>query len=368
MHGMWSKIGHSVRIGTLALLAAATLAAAPALAQSDTGPSNPFEPGWTLDASDSLLRVTSVKNNAVVETSSFAAVQGAIAPDGTAELRVMLDSVDTGIDLRNVRMRFLFFETFSFPEATVTIALTQEMVADLPEVRRKTLTLPYTINLHGVTQELSADVVVTLLDDDTVSIASAAPLVLKTPDFNLEEGRAKLEEAAGVTIVSAGAVTFDFVFRRSGTQAEEPQVVAAAAVASTAPASTALETKGNFSVEECTGRFEILSRTGNIYFRTASAQLDDASRPVLNTIADIVRRCPDLTVLIAGHTDSDGSDAANQALSEARAQSVREYLAGTGIPGSRLVTVGYGETRPQFPNTTPENKSRNRRIEFSSLN
>lgn len=357
----------------VAMAVPVSLAPHPAQAQS-----GPFDPGWRLDGTGSALRFTSVKNGAVVETSAFATLAGEIAPTGAAEIRVLLDSVDTGIDLRNVRMRFLFFETFTTPEATISLALDEALVADLEQVRRKTLVLPYRIALHGVTQNLAAPVTVTLLDGDTVSVTSATPVILETADFGFEPGLAKLEEAAGVVIVPAAMVTFDFLFRRIGTGAEaqagaDTGTGAAAGpvppemASATAPSSAALETKGDFSVAECTGRFEILSRTGNIYFRSASARLDAASRPVLDAIADIIRRCPGLTVQVSGHTDSDGSEDTNQRLSEARARAVTEYLSGAGIAPARLVATGYGEARPIVPNTSAGNMARNRRIEFSSV-
>ena len=359
------------RAAIAALGVALAAAASPSLA-------NPFQPGWVLEADQSALRFTSVKNGSVTETSSFATYTGIIEPSGTATVNILLDSVDTKVDLRNVRMRFLFFETFKFPEATVSLALTEDMVADLPEKRRKIMTLPFDLTMRGITRTEQAEVAITLLGDDMVSVSSATPVTLKTADYDLEVGRGKLEEAAGVTIVPQTTVSFDFVFTRLPTQGGDVPV--ASAPAQVAPASgfrmatpeapvqptpVALETAGDFSMEECVGRFEILSRTGNIYFATASARLRDDSRAVLDSIANIISRCPGLTVEVSGHTDSDGSDATNQRLSERRAASVVEYLASNGVPSDRMIPVGYGEARPIVPNDSAENKQRNRRIEFA---
>ncbi|MEO0830013.1 MAG: OmpA family protein, partial [Pseudomonadota bacterium] len=108
-------------------------------------------------------------------------------------------------------------------------------------------------------------------------------------------------------------------------------------------------------------------RTGNIYFGSGSARLDEASRPLLETLADVVARCPNLLVEVAGHTDSDGSEISNRRLSEERARAVAGFLVETGIEADRLVARGYGEANPVVPNTTAENKRRNRRIEFAVL-
>ncbi|MEM9248377.1 MAG: OmpA family protein [Pseudomonadota bacterium] len=344
---------------------------------------NPFAPGWVLEADASALRFTSVKNGSVTETSSFATYTGLIDPNGTASVNILLDSVDTKVDLRNVRMRFLFFETFKFPEATVSMQLTEEMVAGLAERRRMVMTLPFDLTMRGITRTEEAEVAITLLGEDMVSVSSYTPVTLKTQEYDLEVGRGKLEEAAGVTIVPQSTVSFDFVFARlPGEGGQVPvasapaEATPAAAETATAPASgfvvatpqptqVALETAGDFSLEECAGRFEILSRTGNIYFSTASARLRDDSRAVLDSIADIIGRCPGLKVEVSGHTDSDGSEANNQRLSERRAASVVQYLSANGAPSDRMVPVGYGESRPIVANDSAANKQRNRRIEFA---
>jgi outer membrane protein OmpA-like peptidoglycan-associated protein len=354
----------SIRLGLAKLvfvlaLFVVCLAALPSGAQD-----GPFAPGWDLDPTRSNLKFQSIKNATKVESSSFEAFSGGIEPDGQATVRVLLDSVNTLVDLRNVRMRFLFFETFKYPEATISLALTPDMVEDLPTLRRKTLTVPYTFDLHGVQKQMESAITVTLLTDDLISVASAAPISIGVEDFGLAENIIKLQAAVGgIVIVPSATVTFDFLFARRGTGSAPPPP---AGTPEPAPVvSVALETQGDFSVEACRGRFEVLSATGNIFFRTASARLDEASDPLLASVVDIVRRCPSLVIEVSGHTDSDGSDATNQRLSELRARAVADYLAQNGIDAARIHAVGYGETRPAVANDSAYNKSRNRRIEFA---
>lgn len=327
-----------------------------------------FAPGWVLEPEASALRFQSIKNETTVESSEFATFTGTISPEGVGELRVMLDSVDTKVDLRNVRMRFLFFETFNFPEAVIQLRIPPALVADLALVRRKVATLPFTISLHGVTQTREAEMAITLLSDDLVSVATATPISLGVADFNLEEGRLKLQEAANVRIVPSATVSFDFLFRRLplGTQ-PAPLGQQPSSDQTTPPVSAALETQGDFSQEECAGRFEILSRAGNIFFASNSAVLSPQSRAILDTIGDVVLRCPGIMIEVGGHTDSDGARSYNQRLSEARAASVVTYFTSLGADPSRLVSRGYGEANPVVPNTSSRNKARNRRIEFMLL-
>lgn len=334
-----------------------------ALSLSAHAQNSPFANGWTLEGQSSSLQFQSIKKQSVIETSSFATLTGDIAANGDATVKVLLDSVDTQIDLRNVRMRFLFFETFTYPEATITTRVDPSLVADLGTVRRKTITLPYTLELHGVTQPGQTQVSVTLIDDDLVAVSTVSPINIAVADFNLLGGLEKLQEAAGVDIVPSTTVSFDFLFR-----ANAAGVPATPEPTPTAPASVALEAEGDFSREACEGRFEILSRTGNIYFRPASSRLDAASEPLLNTVADIVSRCPDLTIQISGHTDSIGPSNENQRLSERRAASVAAYLTAKGIPETRMIAVGLGEDHPVADNATRANRSKNRRIEFAVAN
>ncbi|MGS4946448.1 OmpA family protein [Meridianimarinicoccus sp. RP-17] len=353
--GLFVGLRALARAGLVALVATG-IGAGGAAAQ------DPFAGGWTLQPDASSLQFQSVKNNSVVESSTFATYTGEIAEDGTATVTIALDSVDTKIDLRNVRMRFLLFETFQFPEAVVTARIDPALVADLAQLRRKTVPLTFTLALHGVAQELTADVAVTLITGDLVSVASSGPVPVATALFNLDDGVTKLEEAAKVDIVPSASVTFDFVFARN---AGAPQAVAAAAPAAPAPVRTALEPEGNFDLEACKGRFEILSRTDNINFASGSAALDPQSAFLLDSIADIVARCPGLRIVVAGHTDSDGPEATNRWLSQQRAASVVDYLVSHGVGEGRITSVGYGESRPLVPNDSPRNKQRNRRIEFA---
>ena len=87
----------------------------------------------------------------------------------------------------------------------------------------------------------------------------------------------------------------------------------------------------------------------------------------LNYVAKMLQDNPNWKFSIEGHTDSDGADTANQALSEKRSQSVRSELINLGIDESRLSCKGWGESKPMAGNDTPEGKAQNRRVEFIKL-
>jgi OOP family OmpA-OmpF porin len=114
----------------------------------------------------------------------------------------------------------------------------------------------------------------------------------------------------------------------------------------------------------CQQLFSDLLGKGKIRFQTARATLDPNSTGLLDHLIETALRCPTANIEVAGHTDGDGEDAFNQALSEQRAQAVVDYLVKAGLPASRFTAVGYGSTQPVAGNDTDEGKAQNRRIEF----
>jgi outer membrane protein OmpA-like peptidoglycan-associated protein len=102
----------------------------------------------------------------------------------------------------------------------------------------------------------------------------------------------------------------------------------------------------------------------NILFETNSVQLQSISLVELNTLLQLLKDNPELKVKIVGHTDNVGKPADNLKLSEARAKSVVDYLAGKGITIDRLTFKGMGDTKPIADNKTEEGRGLNRRTEF----
>jgi len=101
-----------------------------------------------------------------------------------------------------------------------------------------------------------------------------------------------------------------------------------------------------------------------IYFEVNKAIIKPVSYGILNEVAQVLKDYPNFTIRVEGHTDSDGADDYNMALSQSRAESVRAYLISQGIDGKRLTSEGYGETRPIDTNRTAAGKAKNRRVEF----
>lgn len=101
-----------------------------------------------------------------------------------------------------------------------------------------------------------------------------------------------------------------------------------------------------------------------IQFDVNKAVLKPESMGSINEMVRILKENPDLKFEIGGHTDSDGSTQRNDELSLQRAETVKSVIIGLGIDGNRLTTQGFGSSKPLVPNDSPENKARNRRVEF----
>jgi outer membrane protein OmpA-like peptidoglycan-associated protein/outer membrane protein assembly factor BamB len=108
-------------------------------------------------------------------------------------------------------------------------------------------------------------------------------------------------------------------------------------------------------------------RVDSIHFETGKANLSAGSIPTLQKIHDMMRENPQIRIEIAGHTDSTGSKELNQRLSELRAESVASWLIQNGVSSTRILTRGFGDTKPIADNTTEEGRRQNRRTEILIL-
>ena len=105
----------------------------------------------------------------------------------------------------------------------------------------------------------------------------------------------------------------------------------------------------------------------NINFELNSAELKVESYKELDKVIELMNKNPQIKVEISAHTDDLGSEAYNMKLSERRAKSVVDYLLMHDIPQDRLIAKGYGETKPLVPNTSDENRAKNRRVELKII-
>ena len=119
------------------------------------------------------------------------------------------------------------------------------------------------------------------------------------------------------------------------------------------------------AARNCQREFKSILSKKKIRFKTGMAQIDPSSTKLLDRLLAVAEGCSRQVLIIAGHTDSKGSQKANKALSKKRAQAVANYLQSKGIDKNKLIVRGYGEEKPTATNRTSKGRALNRRIEFT---
>jgi len=115
---------------------------------------------------------------------------------------------------------------------------------------------------------------------------------------------------------------------------------------------------------ERVGEGIVVEFSEKILFGFDRSDLNASAEDNLDKLVNILKEYPDTNIEVQGHTDSKGTEAYNQGLSERRANAVATYLRNRGINSSRITTKGYGETAPVAGNDTEEGRAQNRRVNF----
>lgn len=168
-----------------------------------------------MDNSRSTLNVVSVKNDRVAELFTFDKVQGSIdEKTGKAVIEIHLDSISTGIDIRNERMRKYLFNTDEFKAARFSAEVDIESFAGLAKGEQRAVALSGDLSLHGKTVAMHFQTLVTRLESGDLSVVTAAPSFIDLASHDLVPGIEKLRSLAGLNNISlAVPVTFSVVFQ-----------------------------------------------------------------------------------------------------------------------------------------------------------
>ncbi len=169
---------------------------------------------WTLNSEASKLNFITTKNASKTEIQTFKKLQGHISGSQVV-LTVDLSSVDTGIEIRDERLKTLFFDIVKFPTATVSIDLKKSDLNPIKQGQRKTLQLDAEITIQGVTQTVPVEVQVITLAKNQRLVFSSQPIIIDLKNFNLLQGVNKLREIAKLKSINAAVpVTFSLLFSK----------------------------------------------------------------------------------------------------------------------------------------------------------
>lgn len=157
---------------------------------------------WYLDGESSRLSFVSTKNANVSEVQRFLVLHGKVDPQGLAQVEVELESINSGIPLRDERMRKELFQIEQFPDALITTKIDLRPINDLAPGAQLELRLPLTVDLHGKQHEYHAELLATRLDDRRFQVVTLEPLVINAEDFDLAPGLETLRKLAGLSAIS----------------------------------------------------------------------------------------------------------------------------------------------------------------------
>jgi polyisoprenoid-binding protein YceI len=166
---------------------------------------------WSVDSEQSTVFFISTKNLNVSEVHSFKHIEGQLTSDGKFTAEITLSSVETGIDIRNQRMRDMLFNVSSFPKATISASLPKAMM-ELSKGESMHTELPATLSLMGIEKALNLDVIVNKNSNGHFVVSSGKPLLLSAADVGLKDGVEALQKIAGLSSIGLSVpITFNLV-------------------------------------------------------------------------------------------------------------------------------------------------------------
>ena len=195
--------------------AAALLALTAACAQEPAPPPAVTQGEWRVISEASKLSYVSIKAGEIAEVNEFEGLTGSVSGDGAAQIDIALGSVSTGVDIRDERMREIFFEVAQNPTATISAQLDPATFTSLDVGESVSQTISGTLALKGIEAPVEAEVTATRTGPDRVLVVSDRPVILYAATWQLTEGLAKLQQLAGLpSITPAVPVSFSITFAR----------------------------------------------------------------------------------------------------------------------------------------------------------
>lgn len=163
---------------------------------------------WQLDGDTSRISFVSVKRGKMAEVQRFDQLSGQIDDKGEVRIVVPLASIDSGLALRDERMRNAFFEVERYPEATITSQLDLSQFDDLQVGQSRPEMIDFNLDLHGQQRRLKSEVLVSRPAEGRIEVATLEPLVLKLVDFDLEDKLEPLKDIANIPSITPEVPVF----------------------------------------------------------------------------------------------------------------------------------------------------------------
>lgn len=167
---------------------------------------------WMLVEGESSLSFVSTKNQHISEIQQFKTLKGEFSPEGELQVEIELGSIDSGIGIRDTRMREKLFLVDKFPSANLTAQLPVSVLT-LAKGSSISVTLPAELSIMGINKTISTTVQVTRKADDGIVATSTQPILISAADFGLTSGIEILQKLAGLSGIGLTVpVNFNLVF------------------------------------------------------------------------------------------------------------------------------------------------------------
>lgn len=165
---------------------------------------------WTLDNQDSSLSFISIKAGSVAETHRFKNLSGDLDNQGNASISIDADSIDTGIDIRDTRMRSLLLDVENYPVISVQAKVDQNRVSAMEPGQKAVMDTEMLVTVRNQTLAVTAPLLVTMLDDKRLMVTTQQAIIVNAGQLDLLAGIEQLRQVAGLPSI-APAVPVNFV-------------------------------------------------------------------------------------------------------------------------------------------------------------
>lgn len=168
---------------------------------------------WELDATKSVVSFVSIKKHNIGEVHVFTQLEGQIK-NAAATISIKTESIDSLIPLRDERMRKFLFKSNVYPTIDINADVTQAL-SSLDNGAPQLVEVPATLSLHGVTTQITLNAYLTQSDENTLSVISTKPIIIRAAQYQLVEGITKLASLVNnLPIAESVPVTFALTFTK----------------------------------------------------------------------------------------------------------------------------------------------------------
>ena len=179
---------------------------------------SPVINAWEIDKANSTVSFVSIKKGTIGEAHTLSDIDGSIVDNKTVTVNIRPDSVESGVPIRNERMREFLFKTSLYPSIKInadieTVLKNFTNQSDIKPIRTE---ISADVSLHGVNKTLILDVYINMTAQGSLVVSTAKPVIVRAKDFNLSEGILKLASLVNnLDIAQSVPVTFLLTFEES---------------------------------------------------------------------------------------------------------------------------------------------------------